>query len=202
MSSVLLMSGGLDSTALLYWLRPELAITVDYGQLAALGEIRASKRICAKLGVRHKVVSANCRAIGAGIMSGNPASEFAVKAEWWPFRNQLLVTLACMLCIDLGVDRVLIGSVRTDAEYMDGRKEFVEKLDALVSSQDGGIRVEAPAIGMTTEELIKSSGVPPPILALSHSCLRSEYGCGECRGCMKFNRILTQMSISDGVVER
>ena len=31
----LLLSGGMDSIALAFWKRPEIAITIDYGQRAA-----------------------------------------------------------------------------------------------------------------------------------------------------------------------
>jgi len=31
----ILLSGGLDSIALAYWLRPQIAVTIDYGQRPA-----------------------------------------------------------------------------------------------------------------------------------------------------------------------
>lgn len=201
MKSAILMSGGIESTALLYWLRPELAINIDYGQLPASGEARAARKICAELGIRLATVSVNCRDLGSGVMSGAPASEFAHKDEWWPFRNQLLITLGCMKCIQQGIGRLLIGTVCTDSHYADGTEEFVSRIDDLVVMQEGGVRVEAPAIRMKTEELIAVSRVPASLLALSHSCLRSEFGCGECVGCLKHENVLANMAVGDCLIE-
>ena len=36
------LSGGMDSICLAWWKRPESAITIDYGQLAASAEIAAA----------------------------------------------------------------------------------------------------------------------------------------------------------------
>ena len=37
----MLLSGGMDSIAVAYWRRPSLAITIDYGQVPAAGELRS-----------------------------------------------------------------------------------------------------------------------------------------------------------------
>jgi 7-cyano-7-deazaguanine synthase len=42
MDTGLLLSGGMDSVALAYWLRPDVAFTIDYGQLSAEGELRSA----------------------------------------------------------------------------------------------------------------------------------------------------------------
>lgn len=42
--TAILLSGGMDSIALAYWKRPEIAITIDYGQKPAAAEVVASKR--------------------------------------------------------------------------------------------------------------------------------------------------------------
>lgn len=48
----ILLSGGMDSIALAYWLRPEVAITLDYGQKAAEAEIAAAARVAQLLRIR------------------------------------------------------------------------------------------------------------------------------------------------------
>ena len=40
MNTALLLSGGMDSIALAYWKRPDIALTIDYGQAAADAEER------------------------------------------------------------------------------------------------------------------------------------------------------------------
>ncbi|WP_327393875.1 7-cyano-7-deazaguanine synthase [Pseudomonas coronafaciens] len=49
MKSALLLSGGMDSLSVAWWKRPDLAITLNYGQLAANAEIAASRAICQHL---------------------------------------------------------------------------------------------------------------------------------------------------------
>src|SRR4051812_5109212 len=94
---LLLLSGGMDSIALAWAIRPDLSLTIDYGQLAAPGEIRAAKAVCAELGLGHKVLKIDCSGIGSGDMAGARPSEVAPVSEWWPFRNQLLVTMGAAL---------------------------------------------------------------------------------------------------------
>lgn len=181
----LLLSGGMDSIALAYWKRPEIAFTVDYGQAAAPAEIAAAAQVCAELGVHHEVIRANCSALGSGDMAGSKALEMAPVPEWWPFRNQLLITLAGMRAVALGVGTLMVGSVLSDECHADGRLDFYGAIDALMALQEGGIRVEAPALSITTIELVRESGVPRSVLAWAHSCHIGVLACGSCRGCVK-----------------
>ncbi|MNH47336.1 hypothetical protein D3C79_1105200 [compost metagenome] len=52
--------------------------------------------------------------------------------------------------------------------------------------QEGEITVEAPAIHLSTFELVKEANVPSSMLAWAHSCHRSNVPCGNCRGCFKY----------------
>ena len=185
MKDLLLFSGGMDSTALCYWTRPELAVTVDYGQAAAKGEIRAAAEVCRRLEISHRVLAVDCRAIGSGEMAGAKRSPHAPVPEWWPYRNQLLATLVAPLALDVGLESVVFGAVASDAAYTDGTPDFFNALDGLIRMQEGSVRIHAPAISMSAAELIQASGVPAEILAWSHSCHRSEFACGSCRGCEK-----------------
>jgi 7-cyano-7-deazaguanine synthase len=190
---VLLLSGGQDSTALAWRERPDLALTIDYGQLPALGEIRASRAVSRALGLRHEVLRVDCRGLGSGDMAGSPPSEIAPSPEWWPFRNQLLLTFAAMRSLQIGAGTVLIGTVQSDGVHADGRVEFLDSINDLLETQEGAVQVVAPALSMTSAELILSSGIPPEILAWSHSCHVSEWACGSCRGCAKQLEVRTAL---------
>src|SRR5438105_3448321 len=108
----LLLSGGIDSIALAYWLKPALAITIDYGQRPARGEIDAAAAACDVLGLEHLVLSINCSSLGSGDMAGSPPHELAPVSEWWPFRNQLLITFAAAECIRRGIPGLVMGTVK------------------------------------------------------------------------------------------
>ena len=183
--TAILLSGGMDSIAVAYLHGPSLAITIDYGQLPAAGEIRAASAVAKELGMDHEVIRVDLRALGSGDMAGQAAIDVAPIPEWWPFRNQMLVTLAGMRGISLGVTRLLIGTVKADNSHADGRREFISAMDAVLRLQEGGLCLHAPAIDLTTEELVRTSGVPEQLLSWAHSCHVSEYACGVCRGCHK-----------------
>ena len=114
----LLLSGGMDSIALAWELRPNLCITVDYGQRAAQGEIRASAAVCEALNLKHRILNIDCSSLGSGDMSGSPALSLAPASEWWPFRNQLLITLASAAAIqeDIRVWRIVGTSASPKVE--------------------------------------------------------------------------------------
>ncbi|MBS7471875.1 7-cyano-7-deazaguanine synthase [Pseudomonas syringae] len=186
MKRALLLSGGMDSLALAWWVRPEIGITLDYGQLAAEAEVSASKAICKRLQIQHYVVSIDCRAVGSGDMAGAQADAHAPASDWWPYRNQMLVTLAAMKAISLGVTTLYLGTVKSDGSHRDGTPEFIGAISRLMALQEGGMTVEAPAIELSTAELVRKAGVPRDMLAWAHSCHKSNVACGRCRGCNKY----------------
>jgi len=192
--TALLLSGGMDSIALAYWLRPAVAVTINYGQRSAAGEIRAAEAVADTLGIDHCVLRADLSALGSGDMGGAAALAIAPVPEWWPFRNQMLVTLAAMKVLAFGVERLLIGTLKTDDLHADGRREFIEALDMTLRLQEGALRLEAPAIGMTSAELIRISQIPLEILAWAHSCHVTDYACGICRGCRKHYETLVELN--------
>jgi 7-cyano-7-deazaguanine synthase len=178
----------MDSLSIAWWKRPDLAITVDYGQKAAEAEKAASAAVCAQLGIEHHILTVDCRSLGSGDMAGAAPDAAAPASDWWPYRNQLLVTLAAMKAIALGATTLYIGTVSSDEGHRDGTTEFVRLIDSLLSYQEGTMHVEAPAIGMTTQQLVNAAEVPESILAWAHSCHKANLPCGSCRGCNKYNQ--------------
>jgi 7-cyano-7-deazaguanine synthase len=193
MTNALLLSGGMDSIAIAWWRRPHLCITIDYGQKPAAAELRAAAAVCEELGIEHEVVKADLAALGSGDMAGKPGIPAAPIPEWWPFRNQMLITLAAMLGVAKGVDRLLIGCLATDDVHADGRTDFIQRMDSVLAMQEGGMRLEAPAIEMTAVELIRTSKVPMELLAWAHSCHVAQHACGMCRGCQKHYETLQEL---------
>ena len=191
----ILLSGGMDSIALAYWLHPEIAITLDYGQKSARAEIAAATHVAKHLDIEHYILHIDCSSLGSGDLVGTKPIGDAPVSEWWPYRNQMLVTLAMMKAIQLGVCELMVGSVKTDAQHADGTAAFYEQLSKLVQMQEGSIKVTAPAINMTTVELVKQSGIPENILMYAHSCHTSNHPCGRCHGCTKYMYVKEQLGI-------
>jgi 7-cyano-7-deazaguanine synthase len=193
MSVGLLLSGGMDSTAMAYWLKPNVAFTVDYGQASAKGEIHAATQVCKAISIEHEVISVDCSSLGSGEMFDKPSSQLAATPEWLPFRNQLVLTLAGMRAVAKGIHSLLFGAVKSDSVHADGSREFFEAMDRTFSLQEGNIRILVPAIEMTTAELVTASQIPLSILSWSHSCHASDFACGYCRGCLKHYSVMKEL---------
>lgn len=189
MSKLLLLSGGIDSLALAAWTKPAICLTIDYGQRAARAEIQASDEICKALGLRHDTISVSIPSLGMGDMSDKAMSRHSKYPEFWPFRNQYLVTLGAMYALNHECSEVMIGAVATDL-HVDGSQRFVELASELLSMQEGSVRLTAPAIGMTSTDLVRISGVPSEILGWAHSCHTSNLACGRCSGCKKHSEVM------------
>jgi 7-cyano-7-deazaguanine synthase len=193
--ATLLLSGGIDSTAIAYWKRPRVAITVDYGQAAAVAEIQAASRVAAELKIVHEVVHLDLAAFGAGTLIGKQPSHVASTPEWWPFRNQLLVTVAGMAAIRNDCSEVWIGTVASDGQrHSDGTLPFVQSLSRLMELQEGSIRLVAPALNIASVKLVQLAGISAEDLALCHSCHTGPLACGTCAGCLKATETRIQLN--------
>lgn len=206
-ADVLLLSGGLDSAAVAAWTRPTQTLFVDYGQRPAAAEARAAAAVAAQLGLPHAQVTVDASAVGAGLLSAaGQASAAKGSPEWWPFRNQLLVTIAAAWVMSpaggaegrsVGLaERVTVGTVRGDgARHADGTAGFFAALDALLSVQEGGLRCSAPGLNLSTADLIAASGIGDDVIGWTHSCHTSTLPCSDCPGCWKREQVLDRLSL-------
>jgi 7-cyano-7-deazaguanine synthase len=190
---LLLFSGGMDSTAIAYWQRPDVCLTVDYGQRPAAGEIRAAKALSEVMGLRHDVVRVDLSKLGVGPLAGKEPSEIGRAPEWWPYRNQMLITIAGMRFVSEGLHEILLGAVATDV-HADGRAPFLRAIDRVLSLQEGGVRVTAPAQKLSPRSLIEESGIPHDLLGATFSCHVMATPCGACRGCEKHAATLAEIA--------
>lgn len=181
----ILLSGGIDSACVAYWKRPTIAFNINYGQRPAVAERAASHEIAKSIGIPLVNIDIDCSSLGSGDLTDEKALSIAPTPEWWPYRNQLLVTLACMKAVQSGVKKLLVGTVSTDKKQKDGRKQFYEILNSLVKFQEGGIQIITPAIHLTATELATKSKIPDSVLGWTHSCHVSNFPCGKCNGCLK-----------------
>lgn len=196
MSRVLLLSGGVDSTAIAHWLEPEALLFIDYGQRCSEAERRAADRVAVQLQRPLAFLSVDCGSVGEDLLRGLDALKKPAGEVWWPYRNQLLATFASAWALGNGCSEVLIGTVAGDGSvHRDGTTWFLQSLDALISGQEGGVHISAPAIELTTEALIETSGITRDVLAGSYSCHRSSFPCGECGGCTKRDQILGSLHV-------
>ena len=102
--SILILSGGMDSTTLLYDYqeRIALAISFDYGSNHNAKEIPFAKLHCERLGIRHIVIPLEFMAqyFHSSLLEGDaaiPEGHYAdenMKSTVVPFRNGIMLAIA------------------------------------------------------------------------------------------------------------
>lgn len=190
-----LLSGGVDSICLTYGLRPDIAYTVDYGQIVAEREIYVSKYICNQLGIDHKIIKVDCRNLGSGDLANIYSIALSPSPEWWPYRNQLIITLALMQAIKDSVNEIYLASVKSDSFHADGKKEFYNLINNLSKYQEGNIEIICNTVEYYSHELAIKYNVPINLLTIAHSCHKSNIACGNCSGCIKQQKVRYELNI-------
>lgn len=184
MSRLLLLSGGLDSSAIAGVARPDAAVFVNYGQRPAQSEAESARMVARHLGFPLHETTIDFSPLGTGLLVGAAKEPGAPTPEWFPYRNQLLVTVAAAVALRHGHSTVLLGLVAGDGDrHADGTSTFVAQIDRLVAAQEGGVRVEAPFLDTPTATIVEQSGLPEHVIRRTHSCHVGNLACGQCPGC-------------------
>jgi 7-cyano-7-deazaguanine synthase len=168
-----------------------LAIFIDYGQITVDGERAAAQRICKLLDLELVEISCDASMIGSGSLRFGAAA--GLRKEYWPFRNQFLLTIGAMYGETYAVDEILFGSVKEDLRFPDCTKKFFDRCNHLISLQHSGIRISAPAVEMSVIDLVKRSNMTWEIFGWCHSCNVSARSCGQCGSCVKASRVLAAL---------
>jgi 7-cyano-7-deazaguanine synthase len=179
MMQTLLLSGGIDSVAVLSIYDPRRTLFVDYGQLAAPQERSASRRWADRFGTEHFEITISGLALGAMLDRSGVPGPRVVQA-----RNALLISCAANLC-ESG-DEVLIGAQRGDAEnYPDCRFGFIEKIGESFA-RAYGVAVSAPLIDWPRPRIFAALAERHVEFQSCWSCyapLPNGHPCGQCDSC-------------------
>lgn len=191
--TVLLLSGGLDSAALAAWIRPALTLFVDYGQKPRDAEARAARAVAKHLDLPFTSISLSLTDLGGGLMHDDTPLPGAPSPEWWPFRNQFLATAGAAVAVQHQLTKVVLASVRGDGDrHVDGSQPFYDRLNAVITIQEGGVQVAAPAIHLSTVELLRTIDAERALIGWTVSCHRANQPCGDCPGCWKRELVLAE----------
>lgn len=191
--SVLLFSGGIDSTALLYWKKPEIALLINYGQVTFEAEQKAASEIAYSTNIPLITHSLKLDLVGSGTLAGEELSHHNLYSEFWPFRNQLLLTIALIFAVKNDFGHVMIGLTKSDDLFKDNSDLFIRKMDDLSMFQEYKVKISAPAIEYSVQELVRFSKIPMNLLAWAHSCNTSNLPCGKCPSCQKYIKIFSTL---------
>ncbi len=196
MKAILIYSGGLDSTTLLYEYRDsiELAVSFDYGSKHNEKELECAAENCARLNIPHLVIPLNFIKdyFRSSLLQGSeeiPEGHYAdenMRSTVVPFRNGIMLAIAAGLAESNDLDSVLIANHGGDHEiYPDCRPEFIDAFDeAARNGTYNGVRIVSPYCNITKRDIAlrgKALGID---YSLTYSCYKGgEKHCGRCGTC-------------------
>ena len=194
--SVIIYSGGLDSTTLLYEERARiaLAVTFDYGSNHAARETDCARHHCQMLGIEHVVIDLKFMAqyFDSSLLSGAEAVPEGnydgtnMRSTVVPFRNGIMLSVACGLAESRGLKRVLMANHGGDHEvYPDCRPAFVKAMDAAMQAGTyEGVALAAPYTDLDKADLVRRGAQLGIDYAHTYSCYRGgKLHCGRCATC-------------------
>lgn len=200
MKTVLVYSGGMDSTTLLYQLLNAgdevRAVSFNYGQRHKK-ELLCAAKICKKLNVPHVTIdvrSINKLMLGSALTSKNikvPHGHYedaTMRSTVVPNRNMVFISLATAYAVSLKFDRIALAVHAGDhAIYPDCRPDFIKKVDAVTRIANyESIKVYAPFMNKSKTDIARIGrklGVP---FEETWTCYQGGVKpCGKCGSCVE-----------------
>lgn len=194
--SIIVLSGGMDSTTLLheYKDRIALAVTFDYGSNHNAREIACAREQCVITGTEHIVIPLKFMGeyFESSLLSGADAipegdyQDSNMKSTVVPFRNGIMLSVACGLAESRGLRHVMIANHGGDhAIYPDCRPGFVEAMSrAMKEGTYEGVDIIAPYTDITKGDIALRGMKLGVDYTKTYSCYKGEEKpCGKCGTC-------------------
>lgn len=208
--ALIVISGGMDSTTMLYEFQNEiaLAVTFDYGAKHGAKEIPLARMHCERLGIEHIVIGMDFmqRHFRSSLLTGGediPEGRYDdenMRSTVVPFRNGIMLSIACGLAESRGLKRLMIANHAGDhAIYPDCRPLFVEAMSR--ATQEGTydrIVIDAPYTHLTKAEIAARGKRLGVNYAETWSCYKGgDTHCGRCGTCVERREALAEAGIDD-----
>lgn len=210
--TLVLLSGGMDSTAALYWARREHevagAVSFDYGSKHNTREIAHARWHCEKLGVPHEVVAlpfVNELFTSDLLQSGGevPEGHYAdanMRRTVVPFRNGIMLAIACGLAESRGAQALVIAAHAGDhAIYPDCREDFMQALGAAMKAGTyEQVELLRPFIHLDKTAIARLGHDLGVDFGMTWSCYKGgELHCGRCGTCVERRESFLQAGLPD-----
>ena len=187
-ATVVLVSGGLESTALLsYWAHwshatEMIPLFVNYGQQNARKEQHAATAVCQHLKLPSpEVLHVNTL---AGLFSGMQRGE--ERHHRASFRNLMLLSLAASTAAEMRATHVALAVSKEGHGHRseDAGTQFLRHAESLLHSLEPPISLLAPLVHLETAQVVQLGEQANAPWELTWSCIESgEKMCGVCGGC-------------------
>lgn len=211
--AIIITSGGMDSTTMLYEYRDQiaLAITFDYGSTQNERERICAVTHCQRLGIRHIIVRLDFMhkyfksallETAEAIPDGNYNDE-NMRSTVVPFRNGIMLSIACGIAESHGLKRVFIATHSGDHSiYPDCRPAFISAMSqAMKAGTYDHIEVCAPYSNIDKVEIARHGAALGLNFAETYSCYKGhENHCGTCGTCRERRMALAKAGINDTTI--
>lgn len=208
--SLIILSGGMDSVTLLYNKKEEiaLAVTFDYGSNHNKREQEYAAYHCKQLGIEHIIIplsfihdyfKSSLLEGAEAIPEGHYAAE-NMKSTVVPFRNGIMLSIACGLAESRGLDTVLIANHCGDhAIYPDCRGAFINAMSAAMSNGTyAHVKINAPYTDISKTDIARIGKTIGVDYSKTYSCYKGgEKHCGKCGTCVERKEALHDAGIDD-----
>ena len=209
-NSLIIVSGGMDSITLLHYRKEQisLAVTFDYGSNHNRRETEFAAYHCKSLGIEHIVIplsfihdyfKSSLLQGADAIPEGHYTAE-NMKSTVVPFRNGIMLAVACGIAESRGLDRVLIANHNGDhAIYPDCRENFIAAMGKAMEARTyEHISIDAPFTDISKTDIAligKRLGID---YSKTYSCYKGgEKHCGKCGTCVERKEALRNAGIED-----
>jgi len=200
----------MDSVTLLYDKKEEiaLAVTFDYGSNHNKREQEYAAYHCKQLGIEHIIIplsfihdyfKSSLLEGAEAIPEGHYAAE-NMKSTVVPFRNGIMLSIACGLAESRGLDTVLIANHCGDhAIYPDCRGAFITAMSAAMSNGTyAKVKINAPYTDISKTDIARIGKMIGVDYAKTYSCYKGgEKHCGKCGTCVERKEALHDAGIDD-----
>ena len=211
MKAVLILSGGMDSTTLLYDLISQdyevHAITFDYNQKHKK-EIKCATKSCKKLHIPQKIIDISILNDLAPssltreqwkVPEGNYDDE-TMKQTVVPNRNMVLLSLAASFAIGINVTDVFYGAHAGDHTiYPDCRPVFVSAMTTAFHLCDWhDVTLHTPYLFMTKGDIVKKGISLGVDYSDTWTCYKGKkISCGRCGSCSERLEAFKEAGVQD-----
>ena len=211
--SIIVLSGGLDSTTLLYEYQSRIALAVsfDYGSNHNQRELAFAALHCERLGIKHLIIPLDFihQYFHSSLLSGADAvpegnyDDENMRSTVVPFRNGIMLAVAAGLAEDNGLQQIMMANHAGDhAIYPDCRPAFVQAMDnAVQAGTYNGVRLFTPYTRLTKADIARRGKALGIDYSETWSCYKGgEHHCGKCGTCTERIEALREAGINDKTI--
>jgi len=208
--ALLIYSGGMDSTTLLYWLLHEgyetTALNFHYGSNHNTNERHAAMEIAALVRVELLFQTLDFSLFSSALLAGAAAvpeghyAEESMKQTVVPFRNGIMLAYAAGIAASRGCDCVALGVHAGDHTiYPDCRPEFLYAMgSAITTGLWEHVVLLSPFAALDKGGIAKIARDLDAPLHLAWTCYKGlEKHCGACGACTERKEAFASAGISD-----